>query len=67
VRFPNCWNGRNGHDSRGEYLIANKSVQEGRFAALELTDTGDVKASVGYPLCDRPRIGCELARVKPLS
>jgi hypothetical protein len=67
VRFPNRWNGRNGHDSGGEYLIANKSVQEGRFAALELTDTSDVEASVGYPLCDRPRIGCELPGVKPLS
>jgi hypothetical protein len=61
------WDGSNRHDSSGQYAIAHQRIQDGGFAALELTDASNVEASLRCPFCHRPRVGGNLFGVKLLS
>src|SRR5208282_5016348 len=57
----------NWHDPSGQYAVTHQRIQDSGFAALELTDTGNIETSLGYPFRHGPRIGSNLLGVKLLS
>src|SRR5208337_5578737 len=48
------------HDASRQHTIAHQRIQDGGFAALELTDASNVEAPLGYPLRQGARIGSDL-------
>ena len=57
----------NRHNSSRQYAVTHQRIQDGGFAALELTDTSNVEAPLRYPLCHGSRIGSDLLGVKLVS
>ena len=44
--------GRDRNEAGWDNFAANERIQQGRFAALELTDTCDIEAPFGNPGCE---------------